>query len=82
MSMLSHARTQGRGVSYRKIGLTTMDVTKDLHAGMPLVFISNKNSSAFGKVSILPEPGQPSAQMSQLKCPIACKKTQHAMGWW
>ena len=44
---------KGRGVSYRKIGLTTMAVTQDLHSGMPLVLIINKNSSALGTVYYL-----------------------------
>ena len=67
----------------QEIGLTTMAVTQDLHSGMLLVLI-NKNSSAEGTVlaNIRPEPGQPSAQLSQLICPIACKKTVHAMSRW
>ena len=40
-------------MSYRKIGLMTMAVTQDLHSGMPLVLIINKNSSAFGTVYYL-----------------------------
>ena len=48
-------RTEGREVSYGKIGLTTMVVTQDFISGMSLVlkieFISIWNS-------ILPEPGQ------------------------
>ena len=32
--------------------------------------------------SILPEPGQPSAQLSKLICPTECRKTQHSMSRW
>ena len=42
-------RTYGRGVSYGKIGLTTVAVTHDLLSGMPLVLL-RKESSAFGTV--------------------------------
>ena len=32
--------------------------------------------------SILPEPGQPSAQLSKLIRPTECRKTLHSMGRW
>ena len=32
--------------------------------------------------SILPEPGQPSAQLSKLICLTACKKTKHTVSLW
>ena len=41
-------RSKGRGVSYGKIGLTTVAVTQDLLLGMPLVL--KKKSSAFAAV--------------------------------
>ena len=72
-------RTEGREVSYGKIGLTTVAVTQDLHSGMPLVLrielIRLWNS-------ILPEPGQPSAQLSKLIRLTACKKAMHATNRW
>ena len=33
----ANPHTKGTGVSYRKIGLTTVAVTQDLPSGMPLV---------------------------------------------
>ena len=72
-------RTEGREVSYGKIGLTTVAVTQDLLSGMPLVrkigLIRHRNS-------ILPEPGQPSAQLSKLLRLTACKKAMHAISRW
>ena len=38
---------------YRKIGLTTIAVTQDLHSGMPVVLIINKNPSTLGTVYYL-----------------------------
>ena len=35
-------RTKGRGVSYGKIGLTTVAVTHDLLSGLPLVLFKNR----------------------------------------
>ena len=32
--------------------------------------------------SIFPEPGQPSAKLSQITRPTACRKTQHTMSQW
>ena len=32
--------------------------------------------------SLLPEPGQPSAQLSKLIRLAACKKAMHAISWW
>ena len=54
--------TEGREVSYGKIGLTTVAVTQDLLSGMPLVL---KIELIRIWNSILPEPGQPSAQLSK-----------------
>ena len=64
-STLSH----GRGVSYGKIGLTTVAVTHDLLSGMPLV-LSEKDASAFGTRTT-------QCQLSKLIRPTACKKTKH-----
>ena len=63
-------RTEGREVSYGKIGLTTVAVTQDLLSGMQLVL---KIDLIRLWNSILPEPGQPSAQLSKLICLTACK---------
>ena len=72
-------RTEGRELSYRKIGLMTVAVTQDLLSGMPLVlkieFIHLWNS-------LLPDPGQPSAQLSKLIHLTACKKAMHAKSRW
>ena len=66
-------------MSYGKIGLTTVAVTQDLLSGMPLVLeielICLWNS-------LLPEPGQPSAQLSKLIRLTACKKAMHAISRW
>ena len=63
-------RTEGREVSYGKIGLTTVAVTQYLLSGMPLVL---KRVLIRLWSSILPEPGQPSAQLSKLIRLTACK---------
>ena len=66
-------------MSYGKIGLTTVAVTQDLLSAMPLVL-------KIGLIrlwnSILPEPGQPSAQLSELIRLTACKKAVHAISRW
>ena len=72
-------RTEGREVSYRKIGLTTVAVTQDLLSGMPLV---QKIELIRLWSSILPEPGQPSAQLSEFIRLTACKKAMHATSRW
>ena len=72
-------RTEGREVSYGKIGLTTVAVTQDLLSGMPLVL---KIEFIRLSSSILPEPGQPSAQMSKLIHLTACKNAMHATSRW
>ena len=54
-------------LSYRKVGLTTMSITQDLFSGTVDSFFYR----------ILPEPGQPRAQLSKLICYTACKKTKH-----
>ena len=74
-------RSKGRRVGYEKIGLTTVAVTQDLLSGMPLVLFKEKELIRLQN-SILPEPGQPSAQLSKLIRLTACKKTQHAMSRW
>ena len=60
-------RTYGRGVSYGKIGVTTVAVTHNLLSGMPLVLLE-KNSSAFGTVYYLnqdnPVPNCPNSYAS------------------
>ena len=66
-------------MSYGKIGLTTVAVTQDLLSGMPLVL---KIELIRLWNSILPEPGQPSAQLSKLMCLTACKKAMHAISLW
>ena len=74
-STLSHVRTEGREVSYRKIGLTTVAVTHDLLSGIQLVLKIELSA-------ILPEPGQPSAQLSKLIRFSACKKAMHVISRW
>ena len=64
-------------MSYGKIGLTTVDVTQDLLSVMPLVL---KIELIRLWSSILPEPGQPSAQLSKLIRLTACKNAMHATG--
>ena len=71
--------TQGREVSYGKIGLMAVAVTQDLLSGMPLVL---KIELIRLWKSILLEPGQPSAQLSKLIHLTACKKAMHAISWW
>ena len=71
--------TEGREVSYGKIGLTTVAVTQDLLSGMPLVL---KIELIRLWSSILPEPGQPSAQLSKLIRLTSCKNAMHATSRW
>ena len=72
-------RTEGREVSYGKIGLTTVAVTQDLLSGIPLVL---KIELIRLWNTILPEPGQPSAQLSQLIHLTACTNSMHAISRW
>ena len=72
-------RTEGREVSYGKIGLMTVAVTDDLLSGMQLVL---KIELIRLWNSILPEPGQPSAQLSKLIRFSACKKVMHVISRW
>ena len=72
-------RSEGREVSYGKIGPTTVAVTQDLLSGMPLVL---KIELIRLWNSLLPEPGQPSAQLSKLIRLTACKKAMHAISRW
>ena len=66
-------------MSYRKIGLTTVAVTQDLLSGMPLVL---KIELIRLWSSILPEPGQPIAQLYKLIRLTACKNAMHATSRW
>ena len=66
-------------MSYGKIGLTTVAVTQDLLSGMPLVL---KIELIHLWSSILPEPGQPSAQLSKLIRLTECKNAMHATSRW
>ena len=67
--------TEGRGVSYGKIGITTVAVTHDLLWGMPLVLLK-KNSSAFGTVYYLnqdnPMPNCPNSYASLQATALSC----------
>ena len=72
-------RTEGREVSFGKIGLKTVAVTQDLLSGMPLVL---KIELIRLWNSLLPEPGQPSAQLFKLIRLTACKKAMHAISRW
>ena len=70
-------RAKLRGVSFGKIGLTTVAVTHDLFSGMPLVLLKKELIRLWN--SKLPEPEQPSAQLSKLIRLAACKTTKHAV---
>ena len=72
-------RTEGIEVSFGKIGLTTVAITQDLVSEMPLVL---KIELILLWSSILPEPGQPSAQLSKFMRLTACKKAMHAISRW
>ena len=72
-------RTEGREVSYGKIGVTTAAVTQYLLSGMPLVL---EIELILLQNSILPEPGQPSAQLYKLIRLTACKKAMHTISQW
>ena len=74
----SHVRKEEE--CYGKIGLTTISVTQDLHSGMALVL--NKKKTHPPLEQYITCPVQPSAQLSELTRPIACRKTQHSMGRW
>ena len=69
-------RTEGREVSYWKIGFTTLAVTQDLLSRMQLLL---KVELIRLWNSILPEPGQHSAHLSKLICLTTCKKAMHAI---
>ena len=66
-------------MSYGKIGLTTVAITQDLLSGMPLVL---KIELIHLLNSLLPEPGQPRAQLSKLIRLTACRKAMHAISRW
>ena len=72
--------TKGRGVSYEMIGLMTVAATQDLSSGMPLVPYEKELIHLWN--SILPESGQPSAQLPKLIRLTACKKTKRAVSRW
>ena len=55
-------------------------VTQDLPSGMPLVLLEKEMIHLWN--SILPEPGQPSAQLSKLIRLTTCKKTKHTVSQW
>ena len=57
----------------------TVAVTHDLLSGMPLVL---KIELIRLWNIILPEPGQPSAQLSKLMHLTACKMAMHAISRW
>ena len=67
-------------MSYGKIGLTTVAVTHDLLSGMPLVLLRKELIRLWN--SILPELGQPSAQLSKLIRLTTCKKIKHTVSRW
>ena len=67
-------------MNYGKIGLTTVAVTHDLLSGMPLVLLRKKLIRLWN--SILPEQGQPSAQLCKLIRLTTCKKTKHTVSRW
>ena len=62
------------------IGITAVAVTHDLLSVMPLVLLRKEPIRVWN--SILPEPGQPSAQLSKLIRLTACKKTKHTVSRW
>ena len=63
-------------MSYGKIGLTTVGVTQDLPSGMLLVLLEKELIHLFN--GILPEPGQPSAQLSKLIHTSHCMQEDQA----
>ena len=69
-------------MSYRKIGLTTVAATHDLFSGKRSGSDSLKKELIRLWNSILPEPGQPSAQLSELIRLTARKKAIHAISRW
>ena len=79
MEEYAKPRTRRERLSYWKIGLTTMAATQQLLSGMPLVL---KIELIRLWSCILPEPGQPSAQLSKLIRLTACKKAVHATSRW
>ena len=66
-------------MSYGKIRLMTVTVTEDLLSRMPHSL--NKELIRLWN-SILPEPGQPSAQLSELIHLAACKKAMNVIRPW
>ena len=67
-------------MSYGKIGLTTEAVPQDFFQGCRLFFKKITHSPL--EQYILPEPGQPSAQLSKLIRLTACKKAMHVISRW
>ena len=63
-----------------KIRLSTVAVTHDLLSGMLLVLLRKELICLWNR--ILPEPGQPSAQLSKLIPLTACKKAKHTVSQW
>ena len=72
--------TRRERLSYWKIGLTTMAATQELLSAPELPMAKTKLIRLWN--SILPEPGQPSAQLSKLIRPNEYRKTQHSMSRW
>ena len=62
-------RTRRERLSYWEIGVTTMASTQELLSGTPFFFFLNKELISLWN-SILPEPGQPSVQLSKLIRPL------------
>ena len=81
MEEYAKPRTGNERLSYWKIWLTTMAATRELLSGMPLVLFLKKELIRLWN-SILPKPGQPSAQLSKLIRPTECRKTQQSISRW
>ena len=73
MEEYAKPRTRRKRQSYWKIVLTTMAATREHLSGMPLVLFFLKELIRLWN-SILPEPGQPSAQLPKLIHPTECRK--------
>ena len=59
---------------------TTLVVTHNLLSGIPLVLLRKEPVHLWN--SILPEPGQSSAQLEKFIRLTACKKTKHTVTRW
>ena len=75
--------TEGRGVTYGKIGLTTVAIAHDLLTGIPLVLLKKEHVHlGIGCSHPYPDPGQPSAQLFKLIRLTAWNKTKHTASRW